>query len=278
VHIAAVGPAVGIVLRGRGTCSRSKGRPRTFPRSLLHALVGGARNGEVMNAVVVTGSASGLGYLIASRLASLGYDLVLVDRDEGGLMRAGEEVRVRLGVAVETILGDLSTSPGIESVAAKLQRRGDVIALVNNAGGWSPGEQYPRAAQDVWLSTMTLNLLAPMLLTQRLWGTLASRSGSVINIGSSGGLGDDPYGSPEYGAAKAGLRRFTTSLGGRDDVRVMAIVPGWIGLERARTEFAQLSAPEQQRQGPLIPPSHLADAIVRLLDQGVAGEVVEFLG
>jgi short-subunit dehydrogenase len=264
--------ALGHADRGRCGCSPPA------PPVACRAPVGDARHHDVMNAVVVTGSASGLGHVIASRLAAQGHDLVLVDKAEAGLLRASDELRTRHGVAVETIVGDLSTSSGIESVTEELQRLGDVTGLINNAGGWSPGEQYPGAAQDVWMSAMTLNLLAPMLLTQRLWGTLASCSGSVINIGSSGGLGDDAYGSPEYGAAKAGLHRFTTSLGGRDDVRVMAIVPGWIGLERARAEFAQLSAADQLGRGPLIPPSDVADTVVRLLDQGAAGEVVELLG
>jgi len=111
-----------------------------------------------MTAVVITGSASGLGHVIASRTAAQGHDLVLVDRDEAGLVRASDELGTRHGVAVETIIGDLSTSSGIESVSEELQRLGDVIALVNNAGGWSRGEQYPGAAQDVWMSAITLNL------------------------------------------------------------------------------------------------------------------------
>lgn len=49
-----------------------------------------------------------------------------------------------------------------------------------------------------------MNLVAPMLLTQRVWATLAAGAGAVVNIGSSGGIGDAAYGSPEYGAAKAG--------------------------------------------------------------------------
>jgi short-subunit dehydrogenase len=231
-----------------------------------------------MNAVAVTGSVSGLGYVIASRLAAEGHPLVLVDRDPAGLVRAAEEVRNDHGVAVETLLGDLSTSSGIDSVATELQRLGNLIGLVNNAGGWSAGAQYPAAAEDVWMSAMTLNLLAPMALTQRLWDALAVRSGAVINIGSSGGIGDESYGSPEYGAAKAGVRRFTASLGSREDVRVMAIVPGWIGLERARAEFAQLSDSEQRCRGPLIPPEAIAETVVELLRRGLPGEVVELLG
>jgi short-subunit dehydrogenase len=231
-----------------------------------------------MNTVAVTGSAAGLGHVIASRLGAEGHDLVLVDRDAAGLGRAAEEIRNDHGVAVEALVGDLSTTTGIESLATDLQRYEDLVALVNNAGGWSPGAQYPVAAEDAWMSTMTLNLLAPMVLTQRLWSTLAHRSGAVINVGSSGGIGYEPYGSPEYGAAKAGVRRFTASLGGREDVRVMAIVPGWIGLDRARAEFAQLSKSDQQSRGPLIPPSTVADSVVRLLRRGRAGEIIELLG
>lgn len=99
----------------------------------------------------------------------------------------------------------------------------------------------------------------------------------MVNIGSSGGEGDDAYGSPEYGAGKAGLRRFIASLGDRSDVRVMAIVPGWIGLDRAKAEWAELSAEEQREVGGLIPPEDVAGALVELLAGGRAGEVVEML-
>ena len=87
------------------------------------------------------------------------------------------------------------------------------------------------------MSALTVNLVAPMLLTQLLWPSLAAGGGAVVNIGSSGGIGDDAYGSPEYGAANAGIRRFTASLSSRTDLRVMAVVPGWIGLERAHHEW-----------------------------------------
>ncbi|MBW9213566.1 SDR family NAD(P)-dependent oxidoreductase [Mumia sp. zg.B53] len=91
-----------------------------------------------------------------------------------------------------------------------------------------------------------------MLLTQRLWPRLAASTGAVVTIGSSGGIGDDGYGSPEYAAAKAGIRRFTTSISARTDVRVMAVVPRWIGLERAHREWAALSPEQQHDVGLLI--------------------------
>ena len=106
---------------------------------------------------------------------------------------------------------------------------------------------------------------------------LAAVRGAVVNIGSSGGIGDDAYGSPEYGAAKAGVRRFTASLSARHDVRVMAVVPGWIGLDRAHQEWGAWPAEQQREVGPLIPPEDIARVVVALLTHGRPGEVVEML-
>ena len=125
---------------------------------------------------------------------------------------------------------------------------------------------------------MTLNLLTPMLLTQSLWPTLASVGGAVVNVGSSGGSGDDAYGSPEYGAAKAGLRRLTASLGARSDVRVTAVVPGWIGLDRAVREWRALSPRARADAGGLVPPGRVVDAVLRLIERGRPGKVVELEG
>jgi hypothetical protein len=39
---------------------------------------------------------------------------------------------------------------------------GDLHVLINNAGGWTPGEQYPAATAYAWAGTIRLNLLAPI--------------------------------------------------------------------------------------------------------------------
>lgn len=225
--------------------------------------------------VAVTGAAAGLGYAIAEELVARGRTVVLVDRDETAL--GAGVARLGGGSRVAGLLADLSTVDGVRSAAGALLARGDIGALVNNAGGWLPGEQYPEAAPERWLAALTLNLTAPMLLTQLLWPMLSAAAGAVVNIGSSGALGDAAYGSPEYGAAKAGLRRFTTSLAGRDDVRVMAVVPGWIGLERGRRQWAALPRSARDAAGPLVPPERIAATVRTLLESGHAGDVVEML-
>jgi NAD(P)-dependent dehydrogenase (short-subunit alcohol dehydrogenase family) len=228
--------------------------------------------------VVVTGGAAGLGAVIADTLLANGREVLLVDRDAAAAAATSNELETRHGSLVPVISADLSSIDGIHAAADALDERPDVTALVNNAGGWSIGAQYPDAEPDGWLAALTLDLVAPMLLTQRLWPRLAAAGGAVVNIGSSAGEGDQPYGSPEYSAAKAGIRRYTSSLGDRADVRVMAVVPGWIGLDRAQRQFAALTPGQQRAAGPLIPPQEIADQVQHLLEHGRAGEIVELLG
>ncbi|MDQ0894960.1 SDR family NAD(P)-dependent oxidoreductase [Agromyces ramosus] len=228
--------------------------------------------------VVVTGGAAGLGAVIADTVLAKGRGVLLVDRDQAAAAATSNELEARHGSPVPVVDADLSTVEAIHAAADSLLERPDITALVNNAGDWSIGAQYPDADPGHWLAALTLDLIAPMLLTQRLWPRLAAAHGAVVNIGSSAGEGDEPYASPEYGAAKAAIRRYTSSLGDRADVRVMAVVPGWIGLERARRQFAALTLDQQRAAGPLIPPQQIADHVQRLLERGRAGEIVELLG
>jgi NAD(P)-dependent dehydrogenase (short-subunit alcohol dehydrogenase family) len=223
---------------------------------------------------IVTGGAAGLGLFVVRRLADEGCSVVAVDVDEGALA-------AREGESVGFVRGDVRVGADLErAVAFAVERFGGLDVLVNNAGGVSRGEQWPSASALEWRATLELNLLGPMLATQLALEPMRARGGgAVVNIASSAGIEWTPYDSPEYGAAKAGLIRFTTCVGALPGVRVNCIVPHWIGLERAHAELAAMSSAERAAAPPFVEPSAIADAVVWLLrDESLSGRVVEMRG
>jgi NAD(P)-dependent dehydrogenase (short-subunit alcohol dehydrogenase family) len=100
----------------------------------------------------------------------------------------------------------------------------------------------------------------------------------VVNVSSTGGLGLAPYESPEYGAAKAGLIRFTACMAyAREEtgVRVNCVVPDGIATERAQGELAAMTAEARAAEAPLVDPEDLAGVVVDLVrDESASGRVV----
>jgi 3-oxoacyl-[acyl-carrier protein] reductase len=225
---------------------------------------------------IVTGGAGGLGRLLTLELARAGSHVVVADRDEA----AGKEVVDAVAAAggratfVET---DASEAAQVHRLVDRAGSLGKVAVLVNNAGGWLPGPQFPDT--DEWRRALDLNLAMPMLATQLCVPLMsAAGGGAVVNVSSSGGWDSGAYGSPEYAAAKAGMVRFTTAVrdfAPRFGVRVSCVVPHWIGLERAIEQYEQLDAEERLASGGLVDPATVVRAVVDLTqDPDSAGRVV----
>jgi NAD(P)-dependent dehydrogenase (short-subunit alcohol dehydrogenase family) len=152
---------------------------------------------------------------------------------------------------------------------------GTVRVLVNNAGGWLPAAV---SGGEGVAASVDLNLVMPMLAAQLAVPMMINSGGSIVNVSSSGGIGIPCLSSPEYGAAKAGLIRFTSCVADWADghrVRVACVVLYWIGLDRARHEFEQLTDQEKQDSGGLVEPALVADIVVTLaLESESVGRIV----
>lgn len=229
---------------------------------------------ELRGAVaLVTGGAGGLGAFIVSRLVSGGASVVVADVAGGQASREG----------VSFLHADMRVAEDVSRmVDVTLARHSRLDVLVNCAGG-AGAAAYPVASAGEWQATLFLNLGAPMLATQLALDAMrAGGGGAVVNIASSAGVEWGAYESPEYGAAKAGLIRFTTSLTGLREsmrVRVNCVVPHWIGLDRAKAELAAMSPAERAAAPPFVDPSAIADKVADLAcDETLAGAVVEMRG
>lgn len=139
---------------------------------------------------VVTGGASGLGKIIAWSLHRQGWHVAIADRDQDAGVAFTDEVKIAAGRCT-FIRVDISDEKELRRLFDQLAALGNLRLLVNNAGGWLPGPQFPDT--DDWHRSLDLNLRMPMLGVQ-LALPLMHHGGAVINISSSAGWDSAAYG------------------------------------------------------------------------------------
>jgi 2-dehydro-3-deoxy-D-gluconate 5-dehydrogenase len=199
-----------------------------------HPAVDDERFSVAGQVAVVTGANSGLGRSIALGLIGAGAFVVGTGRDEAKNASVGQE----FGDRGEILPADVRDEDAMASViAAAASRHGAVDILVNNAGigGRSPFLEMSLEEWRLMLDThLTGAFLATKLAAQAM--IAGGRGGSVINIGSMYSLFGPPAGV-HYATAKTGLLGLTRALAvelAPHDIRVNAILPGWIETEMTR--------------------------------------------
>jgi short-subunit dehydrogenase len=160
---------------------------------------------------LITGAASGIGRALAQQLASRGTHLVLVDRDASGLQQAAEALQ-STSVDVETHVLDLAYSERIAPFCEALfARQLEIDILINNAGVVHYGPTEAMDSQDLE-RVLAVNLVAPLLLTQRLLPRLLARpEAHVLNVASIYGWYARRR-TAAYHASKFGLVGWSESL------------------------------------------------------------------
>ncbi|WP_112320621.1 SDR family NAD(P)-dependent oxidoreductase [Oceanibium sediminis] len=175
---------------------------------------------------LVTGGASGIGEAIATRLAALGAQVALADRNEEALAAAKERTGAQAAVH-----GDVSDAKAAETMVAETaETLGPVSLLVNAAGiadAFQPAHEYD---PDRWSHILDVNLRGTYHMCRAAApAMLAAGKGAMVNISSIVGISAFP-GRSAYGVSKAGVDHLTKALAcdwGPSGVRVNAIAPAY---------------------------------------------------
>jgi len=84
---------------------------------------------------LITGASSGIGYELAKRFATDGYDLVLVAKNEPQLFHIADELATAFEVSVTSLGQDLTKVQAVNQIFTRLQQDAITVdVLVNNAG------------------------------------------------------------------------------------------------------------------------------------------------
>jgi NAD(P)-dependent dehydrogenase (short-subunit alcohol dehydrogenase family) len=179
--------------------------------------------------VLVTGATSGLGRWLVERISTGNATVLVHGRDPARVEATVAALRQRGGAAVGYV-ADLASLEQVRRLGADVARRGDLTAVVNNAGvGFGPPGAGRELSVDGYELRWAVDYLAPVALTTALLPSLRRNAHSgatrVVNIGSSGqypidfrdiNLDEGYTGINAYRRAKLALVAWTFDLAERE--------------------------------------------------------------
>jgi NAD(P)-dependent dehydrogenase (short-subunit alcohol dehydrogenase family) len=156
---------------------------------------------------LVTGAARGIGLAIASRLASGGARVAVIDQDEAGAVDAAAKIG---DGAIGSRCDVRSTADVNTAVATAISRLGGLDIRVNNAGIEVASPLLETSASDM-MSLFDVNVFGVWRCTRAAVKALTDRRGAIVNIASAVGFGNAPL-LGAYSGTEAAVLRLTESL------------------------------------------------------------------
>ena len=221
---------------------------------------------------LVTGASRGIGKVIATELASLGYDLALVARDGAALAEVIASLPEACGSAV-AIPADLALPESYESVVGECVAQLGGLDVLVNCAGLSQAGPFEEVSPEQWDRIFAVNAKAPFFLCRAALPYLKkSEKPIVINIASVVGFKGYIHQSV-YASSKHALTGFTKVFAKEVQpfgIRVHLISPGGVATEMV-TKMRPDIKPDE-----LIQPEEIAEIVRFLVTKKGQGTIDQF--
>ncbi|XP_072298064.1 epidermal retinol dehydrogenase 2-like [Eucyclogobius newberryi] len=238
--------------------------------SFIHLFIPRRKKSITGEVVLITGSGSGIGRLMAQEFASYQTVLVLWDINQDGLKETTTLARESGAARVYSYVCDCSSKDDVYRVADQVKREvGDVTILVNNAGIVT-GKKFMDAPDSLIEKTMEVNTMAHFWMYKAfLPAMIANNHGHLVSIASSAGL-LGVNGLADYCASKFAAVGFAESIAlemlaiGKSGVKTTIVCPYFINtgmFDGCQTKWPRLM--------PILDPDYAVKKILKavLTDQ-----------
>jgi NAD(P)-dependent dehydrogenase (short-subunit alcohol dehydrogenase family) len=209
-----------------------------------------------MPKAIVTGASRGLGFENAKGLAALGYDLVMVAKDQGRLSQSQQSLTDLFpdrNISTYTVdLEDLAATRLAITQIAEEHSAPDVLILAHGVMSEKMSKTL-RTTDDEWRRVMAINLDSVFILVNGLVPSMAeARKGRVIiysaclgrmsGPGNSGGL-------VPYRISKAGVNAMVRNLAHETALGARGLLVDAVCPNHSRTDMGGADAPRSAEEG-----------------------------
>lgn len=226
--------------------------------------------------VLVTGSSSGLGRVIAQGFADAGAKIVIVGLEPSDVKHVTDEMQ-SAGHDVLGLTANVTQQDDVDALLAKtIEHFGRLDVLVNNAGRSMRGKVLD-TTPDQFRDLLELNLIATVRCTRAAVPHLLRNQGHIINIGSLAAKSASRW-VGAYPASKHAVAAYSQQLRlelGPEGLHVLLVCPGPISRDNPRLYPLEglEDIPEEARKPgagvrvSTIPPERLTRAILRACER-----------
>lgn len=177
---------------------------------------------------IITGAGSGIGFATAKEFASLGANVVIVDRNE----KAGNDAKTKIeskhshsNILVSAC--DVSNEAEVDRTIQQTLDQFDSLDIVVNNAGMMVFKPLAEHTKDDWNKVLSVDLLGAFFFIKSAFGVMKGGS-AIVNVSSVHAVETTPN-VAAYAAAKAALVSLTHSAaieGKPKGIRANCILPG----------------------------------------------------
>ena len=185
--------------------------------------------------VLITGGGSGIGASLVEHFVAQNAIVAFLDIEENTSSALVEDLTGRFDCTPLYLSCDVADTARLRDAIAKVgDTLGPITVLVNNAGN-DERHNFQEVTSEYWDERLQVNLKHQFFAAQSVYeGMKAAGGGAIINFSSTTWvMGEGGYVC--YTTAKAAIIGLTRSLSrdfGAADIRVNAVLPGWVMTER----------------------------------------------
>lgn len=218
--------------------------------------------------VVITGASSGIGEMVALKLAEKGANLILIARSGEKLKKISRKINQETSGKCVYYQLDVSDTTQVNVIFNQIfEEVGEIDILLNNAG-FAIFDTFNEAEMEDIINMFEVNVIGLMAITKAVLPSMVEKnSGHIINIASQAGKLATAK-SSGYAATKHAVLGFTNSLRmelANTNIDVSAVNPG--PIETSFFEIADKSGNYVKNvKKYMLKPDYVADKIVHLME------------